>query len=214
MKAHKNFENRQALADALAKDVAGALSKAITQKGGAVLAVSGGTTPQKFFESLSQQEISWDKITVTLVDERQVDETSPRSNARLVKQSLMQTRAKAARFVPLFQNVGGASKLDLDVVVLGMGSDGHTASFFPGGDRLQDALDGNNREAVIEMNAPGAGEPRLTFTLAKLRAAEKCFLHVEGHEKMQVLEKAKSSGDVTDMPVRAVLALVDVYWCP
>jgi 6-phosphogluconolactonase len=214
MKVHKDFVSKQALAEGLARAVAQALSRAVTIRGAAVLAVSGGTTPQRFFESLSLQEISWDKIVVTLVDERQVDEKSPRSNARLVKQSLMQNRTKAARFVPMFQNVKKASALDLDVVVLGMGNDGHTASFFPGGDRLKDALDANNREGVIEIIASGAGEPRLTFTRAKLLAAAKRFLHIEGHEKLQVLEKARGGDDVLEMPVRSVLKDVEVYWCP
>jgi 6-phosphogluconolactonase len=214
MRVHKDFANRQALADGLARAVAQALSRVVTVKGFAVLAVSGGTTPQRFFESLSREEISWDKVVVTLVDERQVNETSPRSNARLVKQSLMQNRAAVARFVPMFQKVKKAANLDLDVVVLGMGNDGHTASFFPGGDRLRDALDDKNREGVLEINAPGAGEPRLTFTRAKLLAASKSFLHIEGHEKMQVLEKARSGDDVMEMPVRAVLKGVEVYWCP
>jgi 6-phosphogluconolactonase len=214
MMVHKNFANKQALADGLARSVAQALSHAVTVKGSAVLAVSGGTTPQRFFESLSCEDISWDKVIVTLVDERKVDDMSPRSNARLVKQSLMRNQARVARFVPLYENVKKAAALDLDVVVLGMGNDGHTASFFPGGDRLRDALHDKNREGVLEINAPGAGEPRLTFTRAKLLAASKSFLHIEGHEKMQVLEKARSGDDVMEMPVRAVLKGVEVYWCP
>jgi 6-phosphogluconolactonase len=210
----KTFENKQALAEGLARSVAQGLSRAITLKGSAVLAVSGGTTPQWFFESLSHEEIAWEKVIITLVDERQVDETSPRSNARLVKASLLQNTAKAAGFVPLHQNAKKAATLDLDVVVLGMGADGHTASFFPGGDRLMDALDMKNREGVVEMNAPGAGEARLTFTLAKLLAASKLFLHIEGQDKLRVLENAKSDDDVLAMPVRSVLKAVQMYWCP
>ncbi len=210
----KTFKNRQALAQALARVVAQGLSRAITLKGSAVLAVSGGTTPQRFFENLSHEEITWENVTVTLVDERQVDETSPRSNARLVKASLLQNKAKAARFVPLHENEKQAAALGLDVVVLGMGTDGHTASFFPGGDRLKDALDQTNREGVVEMNAPGAGEARQTFTLAKLMAASKIFLHIEGSEKIKVLQDAESGDDVLLMPVRGVLKAVEVYWCP
>jgi 6-phosphogluconolactonase len=213
----KVSDNRQALADALALTVGRALSRVVTVKGKAVLAVSGGTTPQLFFQSLARQQVSWNKIVVTLVDERQVDENSPRSNARLVKANLMQDKAEAATFVPLFQNAKKAAALDLDVVVLGMGNDGHTASFFPGGDRLKDAIDLSNQDAVIEINAPGAGEPRLTFTLAKLVSAQRLFLHIEGAEKYQVLENAKAGGDVASMPIRAVLRQpkkIEIYWCP
>lgn len=208
--------NREELAQVLAKAVAKALSRAVSEKGAAVLAVSGGTTPQRFFECLSQQEISWDKVTVTLVDERQVDETSPRSNARLVKAALLQNKAKAARFVPLFENVKAAASLALDVVVLGMGADGHTASFFPGGDTLAQALDPATQEGIITLTAAGAGEPRLTFTLARLLAA-KLFLHIEGQEKRRVLNEAEAGDDVMHMPIRAVLSSgkpIAIYWCP
>jgi 6-phosphogluconolactonase len=215
--ALKNFESPEELAEALSDAVGRALSQMIAQKGFATLAVSGGTTPQRFFKHLSNEDIDWSKIAITLVDERQVDETSPRSNARLVKAFLQQGKAGTARFVPLHRNVAAAQALDLDVVVLGMGSDGHTASFFPGGDRLAEALDPATRAGIVEMSAPGAGEPRLTFTLSKLLASSRLFLHIEGQEKQVVLEKAKSGGDVMDMPIRAVLYSdhpVNIYWCP
>ncbi len=208
--------NREDLAQALALAVSQALSRVITEKGGATLAVSGGTTPQRFFECLSDTDISWQKVTVTLVDERQVDETSPRSNARLVKAALLQGKAAAARFVPLFQNEAAAENLHPDVVVLGMGADGHTASFFPGGDVLAKALDPANTEGIIAIAAPGAGEPRLTFTLARLLPA-RLFLHIEGEEKRRVLERARGGSDLFEMPVRAVLGSgrpLAIHWCP
>ena len=210
-------ESRIALAKALARDVADALSRIITIEGAATLAVSGGSTPQLFFGHLSQADIDWSKITVTLVDERAVDEQSPRSNARLVKASLLQDKAAAARFVTLYQNEAAASALYPDVVVLGMGADGHTASFFPGADRLVEALDPANTEGVMAISAPGAGEPRLTFTFARLIAAASLYLHIEGAEKRRVLEQAQSGSDCAAMPVRAVLHSakpVHIHWCP
>ncbi len=93
-----DFDNRHALAAGLAERVARGLSRAISRQGSAVLALSGGTTPTLFFEHLSQQDISWEKVTVTLVDERQVDETSSRSNAKLVKVSLMQNNGQGGTF--------------------------------------------------------------------------------------------------------------------
>jgi 6-phosphogluconolactonase len=213
----ENFENRHALAEALADRVARGLSRAISRQGIAVLAVSGGTTPALFLERLSQQDISWEKVTITLVDERQVDETSPRSNARLVKQGLMQNKASLARFVPLFQNQNAAETLTLDVVVLGMGEDGHTASFFPGGDQLSAALDKKTKNQILPMQAPAAGEPRLTFTLAALLKAKVLCLHVEGLKKQDVLATAIAGTDVLDMPIRAVLQAdhpLEIFWCP
>ncbi len=213
----RRFENRDDLARALAQAVASDLADVIADKGTATLAVSGGTTPRMFFECLSEQDIAWRNVKVTLVDERQVDEASPRSNARLVKAALMQNKAAAAVFVPLHQNADVAAALDLDVVVLGMGNDGHTASFFPGGDRLAQALDVNSKDGIVSMTAVGAGEPRLSFTAAKLLGASSLFLHIEGRQKRDVLDKARSGTDVMDMPIRAVLHSnhpLQIYWCP
>jgi 6-phosphogluconolactonase len=216
LKRH-NFENRHSLAHHLGDRVALALSRAISRQGSAVLAVSGGSTPALFFEQLSRESISWEKVVITLVDERQVDETSPRSNARLVKASLLQNQAKAARFVPLFQNQTEAEKLLLDVVVLGMGEDGHTASFFPGGDKLAEAINMKTQQAITDIKAPGAGEPRLTFTLPALMKAKVLCLHIEGDKKQTVLETAIAGTDVMTMPIRAVLQAdtpLDIFWCP
>jgi 6-phosphogluconolactonase len=213
----KRHCSRAELASALAKAVATALADTVTRTGRATLAVSGGTTPRLFFEQLSGHEIAWNKITVTLVDERQAEESSPRSNAALVKAALLQGQAAAADFVPLYRNVAVAAALSLDVVVLGMGHDGHTASFFPGGDHLAAALDLNNRAGILEINAPAAGEPRLTYTLAKLLSARSLFLHIEGDGKLAVLEKAMSGSDTLAMPIRAVLQAdhpLQIHWCP
>jgi 6-phosphogluconolactonase len=212
-----DFENRDALAQALADRVARGLSRAISRQGSAVLALSGGTTPALFFEHLSHEEISWDKVTVTLVDERQVEEASPRSNAKLVKQGLLQNYAKLAAFVPLFQNVSAAEKLKLDVVVLGMGDDAHTASFFPAGDNLALALNPKTKSAITSMQASAAGEPRLTFTLPVLMQAKVLCLHIEGQKKHDVLATAMAGSDVMTMPIRAVLQAdtpLEIFWCP
>ncbi len=201
----------------MARDVAAALAAKVALNGTATLAVSGGTTPALFFDHLSRTDVPWDKVTVTLVDERQVPETSPRSNAALVKKTLMHDKAAKARFVPLHDNVAQAAALSLDVVVLGMGSDGHTASFFPGGDTLEEAIDRHTRKAIIVLSAPGSGEPRLTYTLPKLLAATTLCLHIEGAEKQAVLQQALSAADALAMPIRAVLAAstpLHVYWCP
>lgn len=215
--ARHDFVNRESLASALADRVGRGLSRAISRKGSAILAVSGGTTPALFFEQLSREPITWEKVTITLVDERQVDDSSPRSNARLVKLGLLRNTAKSARFVPMFGNEAEAADLELDVVVLGMGDDGHTASFFPGGDNLAKALDERTVETVLPMQAPGAGEPRLTYTLPALLKAKVLCLHIEGEKKHTVLENAMAGTDVMAMPIRAVLQAgnpLEIFWCP
>ena len=211
------FETREALAEALARDVADELTGAIAIKGTATLAISGGSTPKLFFEKLSGIDLPWPRVSVTLVDERQVPDTSERSNARLVREHLLQNKAAAAKFIPLAGNPDAEKAPPFDLAILGMGNDGHTASFFPGGDRLAEALDHNGSARLLEINAPGAGEPRLTFTLPVLEAAGRLKLHIEGAEKKDVLRKALGHGPTEDMPVRAVLrsaAPMTLYWCP
>lgn len=224
----RTFNDRQQLADALAEAVAVNLKAGIAARGKASVALSGGTTPVAFFQALSRRDdVPWDKVTVTLVDERWVDETSDRSNARLVKQHLLQGRAAAATFVPLYQggDTPDAAKASaaqaavprpLDAAVLGMGNDGHTASFFPGGDTLNEALTAEG--PVIAIRAPGAGEPRVTLTLKQLLAARALYLHIEGEGKLETLRKAEAEGPIEDMPVRAILretsTPLTIYWCP
>jgi 6-phosphogluconolactonase len=217
IEAERIFVGPKALAETLARDVADELARAIEAKGKATLAVSGGSTPKLFFDKLSNADIAWGRVSVTLVDERQVPETSERSNARLVRQHLLQNKAAAAHFIPLVDNPDAERVPPFDVAVLGMGNDGHTASFFPGGDRLAEALDAESTRKLIAMTAPGAGEPRLTFTLPTLQSAGRLALHIEGAEKQAVLKKALGDGPQEDMPVRAVLrsaAPVTLYWCP
>jgi 6-phosphogluconolactonase len=226
--ARREFRDKDQLAEALADAVAANLKAAVTARGAASLAVSGGSTPARFFRALSARtDVPWDKVTVTLVDERWVDETSERSNGRLVKANLLTGRAAAATFVPLYQGgtepdayaAGLAQRqvpAPLDVAILGMGNDGHTASFFPGGDALEDALTGEG--PVVAIRAAGAGEPRVTLTLKVLLASRALYLHIEGNEKVATLERADAEGPIEDMPVRAILRQTQtpltIYWCP
>jgi 6-phosphogluconolactonase len=224
------FADRLTLGDALAKDIASKLDAAVKARGKASLAVSGGSTPKLMFAVLAEQEIDWSKVTITLVDERWVDETSDRSNAALVKQHLIAHEAHVAGFQPLFDkahadNVDAAlaevgQRVDsmgkpFDVVVLGMGPDGHTASFFPGGDHLAQALDLDGKQSVLSMRADGAGEPRITLSLPRVLDTRTLYLHIEGKDKKEVLAQAEAGGD---FPIASVLkqdrVAVDVYWSP
>ncbi|PDQ19350.1 6-phosphogluconolactonase [Mesorhizobium sanjuanii] len=223
------FADRPQLAAALAGHVAGRLTKAIAERGTGLLAVSGGTTPAKFFAALSAIPIAWDKVMVTLIDERFVPPSSPRSNAALVVANLLQNAASAARFVPLYHeaaSIEDAAASDsealkslpwpLDVAILGMGADGHTASFFPDADNLPALLDPSSTRIVLPVHAASAGEPRLTLSLARIVAAGFITLHIEGEDKRTAFEGAMGLG--ARKPIRAVIdaapKTVEVFWAP
>jgi 6-phosphogluconolactonase len=171
-------------------------------------------------------------VQVTLVDERWVPESDKRSNAQLVKSLLLQHAASAAQFVPLYTGAPtpeagladavariDALPLPFDAVVLGMGDDGHTASFFPGGDHLAEALDLNGHASVLPMHAPDAGEPRITLSLPTLLNTRALYLLVTGAKKRDILADVRLGlGTAQNYPVQAVLTQqrvpVAVYWCP
>jgi 6-phosphogluconolactonase len=225
------FKDGAALAEGLADRVSTALADAVAARGKATIAVSGGSTPKAFFKSLSTRDIDWAKVTITLVDERFVPADNPRSNHLLVAENLLQGNAQAANFLPLYRAADSADEAakivsrdaealgaPFDVVILGMGTDGHTASFFPGGNNLANAISAETPRGVITMEAEGAGETRLTFTFSSLQDARLLVLHIEGQGKKDVLAAAENDGPETDMPIRAVLRRaatpVDIYWAP
>lgn len=221
------YDDDAAVAAALAATVADDLRKAIEERGHALLALSGGNTPKQFMDTLSTQRLDWALVTVILIDERWVPPDNPRSNARLLQRHLLHGNAAAATFVPFYIEAPtpesalsrvaarvDALALPLDVAVLGMGTNGHTASYFHGGDRLVEALDPQGQAKVLPMRAPDAVEPRITLTLPVLAAARALYLQIEGAEKRSVLEAAVSGADY---PMRAVLqaaSQLETYWCP
>lgn len=224
------FETRDDVARALAERIGDALREAIARRGRALLAVSGGNTPRLFMQALSRQDLDWSRVTVTLVDERWVERGSDRANATLVNTNLLTGPAAAAEFVdlyvpdtaiedavPILDEAIRALSTPFDAVALGMGTDGHTASFFPGGDGLDAAVDPAGQTRVAAVRAAAAGEPRVTLTLAELLRAGLVVLHIEGEEKLQVLETARRPGSANDLPIRHVLRNrpdLHIHWAP
>ncbi|MEP9370762.1 6-phosphogluconolactonase [Mesorhizobium sp. KR1-2] len=223
------FTSSEALASAFAGTVARVLADAIAARDKATLAVSGGTTPGLFFRTLSREKIDWAKVIVTLVDERFVPPDSPRSNAGLVAANLLRNEAAAAEFIGLYSAADdiataaeradeaiGRNALTLDAVILGMGTDGHTASFFPDADDLPALLDPHTQANVLPVHAPSGIEPRLTLTLPRITSAGFIALHIEGAEKRRVLEAALDGSP--HLPVRAVFdharVPVQIFWAP
>lgn len=225
----REYASGDALAADLAAGIAASLAEAIAGRGRALLALSGGSTPRRMFEALSEIELDWSAVTIVPVDERWVPEDHERSNAKLIRDHLIKAKARAAGFVSLHaptetpetgmgEVAARIRALDLpfDVLTLGMGTDGHTASFFPDGDNLARATARDTDELVVPMRAEGAGEPRVTLTLPVILAARRAVLHFEGEGKRAVWEKAKAGGDVSEMPVRAVIgaANLETVWAP
>lgn len=216
MELHR-YKDRTTQMQALADLTVAALAVALAEKGRATLAVPGGTTPAPYFEALTKSDLDWSKVTILLTDERFVPVTSDRSNARLLNQHLLTGNVAKAKFVPYYRedttpddlpdvlDPALSQYLPLDFCVLGMGADMHTASIFPGADRLAEALSLDSKHVVLPMRAPGAPEPRLTLTAPVLRAAGEIHLLITGPEKLAALDAARKINDWQKAPVLAVL---------
>lgn len=224
------FDGKDELASGLADDVAKRLQSKIDANGAASIAVSGGSTPKAFFQQLSQKEIDWEKVTVIMVDERYVHPGDDRSNEKLIRENLLQGDAAKATLISFWQEgqdiTQAEATLDgvlkaapyIDITVLGMGMDGHTASFFPGGNNLEAATMMSCERAIIQMEAEGAGEPRLTLTLPVIVNSSYLVLHIEGDGKRSVLDEALNSELEGAPPIRTVIEAlngsINLYWAP
>ncbi len=226
-----NFTSREALDRELAQTVGKLLSNAIETNGKASIAVSGGSTPKGFFSILSKSSIDWSKVTVTLADERWVDVNSDDSNTRLVHENLLQNNARHAKFFHLKQgdtlspetleklNVSAKSTLlPLDVLILGMGEDGHTASLFPCSQEITNGLAIDNNEALLAVKPTTAPHQRISFSFASLIKSKNVFLHLCGDNKQVVLNKSLAGSNALEMPIRAFLQHptleVNTFWAP
>lgn len=215
------------LAEALADKVAEALSFALQTDGSASIAVSGGRSPIPFFEALSRRSLDWSRVQVCLADERWVPLDDAASNEALVRRHLLQNEAASARLVGLYHPAAtleeaaelasqGIAALNqpLDVVVLGMGEDGHTASLFPGNPNLAEALDPDCARSCLPMLAPSAPQQRISLTYPVLARARTQCLAIQGQAKLETLERALHATPL-QMPIRAFLhSPLEIYWCP
>ncbi|QIQ20952.1 6-phosphogluconolactonase [Zophobihabitans entericus] len=214
----------------LATNIVAQLKLAIARKGHGTLAVSGGKTPIGLFQLLSQQSLEWDKVYITLVDDRWVDSHDDASNEKLVNTYLLQNKAKSAHFVGLknstsnpFDGAAQAEKnlrdkipLPFDVLILGMGEDGHTASLFPHAENLKNGLNMTSGKLLVGMMPLTAPLERITLTLPAILSSNNIYLHLVGASKKEVLTKAQQGKDVVEMPVRSILQQdkvpVTIFW--
>jgi 6-phosphogluconolactonase len=225
------YPDLDTLSQQLAAGIAADLAAAIEARGMASLVVSGGRSPVKLFERLRTLAIDWGRVCVALADERWVDPADPASNERLVRDVLLRDAAAAARFTGL---KNGCATPDLgadlawstfngvprpfDVLVLGMGDDGHTASLFPDSPNLELALDEAAAAGCTGMRSPIAPEARLSLNLGALLDSRRIVILITGESKWRTYIAALQPGAVERMPVRAVLRQrrtpVEVIWSP
>jgi len=215
----ESFETGDALADAAAFAIEAQLDAGLVARGRASLVATGGRSPGPVYDRLSQAEIDWAHVAVTLSDERQVDADSPNSNARLLRERLFLGPAAKAQFLPLTDYAEPAlQKLTpFDAVMLGMGEDGHIASLIPGSPVMDQAMDPQG-QALIAESPQGFGSPpvaRITLTFAALLKSRAIFLLIAGEAKRQVIAQAQAGAD---LPVRAILdqdrVPVRLFWTP
>ncbi|MCI5111073.1 MAG: 6-phosphogluconolactonase [Marivita sp.] len=216
------YPDREMLAMDLANKLAGDLRTILTHEDRVVLAVPGGTSPGPVFDDLCAADLDWSRVDVMLTDERWVPEDSDRSNTRLIRERLLVERASAARLLPLYIPAHEPEEvlaelesqiideLPLAVVLLGMGTDMHCASIFPGADQLDTALD-PNAPILVPMRAPGAPEPRITLSARVLNEAMRKHVLIFGQDKRDALENARGKLP-EDAPINAVLDGATVHW--
>lgn len=213
------FDDRQALAAALAERTAELLA------GGGELSVSGGSTPIDYFHALRGLALPWESIDVTLVDERWVAPTHSDSNSRLVRDELIGNDLDT-RFTDAVRSDDATPKASLTqwesalakcgspmLAVMGMGTDGHTASWFPDSPDLAAALDGQSDMRACIAHTPSSPYPRLTQTRASIERFDHVVLHITGENKRHVYEQALKDNA---MPVSALWRQrpITVYWAP
>ena len=226
------YDSLDELADAVAGDIGFIVESAIDARNASLIAVPGGKTAPAVFPKLAAQSVQWKRVTIIPGDERLVPVADDLSNVREIARAFLPTGARVIPIVSgkvedyrLAGNAADALLQDMpwppDLVWLGMGEDGHTASIFPGAD-LQDALDAPKARRVVGVmpdplpaEAPVA---RVTLTRSAILSARTVLITITGSKKREVLEQAIADGQSSKLPIGRVLAEaeqpIDIHWCP
>ena len=214
------------LAEHLAGEIVVQINSSISDTGAAVVAFSGGSTPKPLFKALADHDIDWSKVIITLVDERWVDLDHELSNGAFLSQYLLSELGdNTPTFVPLFNGEPTAEKgrvktleqychatnsdtskpRKFDVVILGMGNDGHTASFFPDADNIADLVDPNSSDYLLSCSTATTQVERITWSVPMLLNTSFLALHMTGSSKSDVFQNACSAPSATELPIRSVI---------
>ncbi len=223
-----DFDNSEEMVDALVGDIQFIIESALDARGSAVIAFPGGNTPMPIFDKLASAPIKWKYVTIIPTDDRLVAVDDARSNIAKIAKIFLPL---GARVVPLTSeaadyNLAGSAAdarlqdmaWPLDLVWLGMGLDGHTASIFPGPD-MESALNATDERRAIGVQPDPMPENapvnRVTLTAHAIASARTVMVAIEGLDKRAVLDKAIDLGSASDVPIGRVFAAltvpVDIY---
>ena len=216
------YNDREELVSSVAKILASDLNAAIKDRENVMFSVPGGSTPGPIFDKLCEFDLDWRRVSIILNDERWVPESNERSNTKLLRERLLIKKATLATYISMYSDTItpelGIPKLKkrvdpnlpISVLLFGMGADMHTASLFPGGDKLEEALS-NNAPTLLPMRAAGAMEARMTLTAQVLNSSRFKHLVIFGEEKRKAFEKAIDLPN-SIAPVSAILPGASVHW--
>ncbi|CTQ32871.1 6-phosphogluconolactonase [Jannaschia rubra] len=220
----REYPDRELLAMGLADALAASLKSALNLHDTASFCVPGGSSPGEVFATLSGVSLDWGRVHVFLNDERWVPESDPRSNTALLRRTLLTGNAAEAVLVPMVNDAptpeagipdlvaGFEGELPISLLLLGMGQDMHTASLFPGGDRLAEAM-ADDAPLLVPMRAPHADEPRVTLSRPVLAGAMETHVLIFGDDKRTAVERAEGM-DPMQAPIAAFLRDATVHWAP
>jgi 6-phosphogluconolactonase len=216
------YNDREELVSSVAKILASDLIASIKDRENVMFSVPGGSTPGPIFDKLCEFDLDWRRVSIILNDERWVPESNERSNTKLLRERLLIKKATLATYISMYSDTItpelGIPKLKkridpnlpISVLLFGMGADMHTASLFPGGDKLEEALS-NNAPTLLPMRAAGAMEARMTLTAQVLNSSRFKHLVIFGEEKRKAFEKAIDLPN-SIAPVSAILPGASVHW--
>ena len=221
------YTDPEAMASASATAVGDIISAALARKGSAVVAVPGGGTPRPVMERLKDKPLAWEKVTIFPGDDRLVARDDRLSNFAMVDKILGSTGATLVSLIgDDLDPVAAAADAEIrlaalewppDLIWLGIGEDGHTASILPGPD-CQAALRTKERVMTVTPDPlpPEAPVKRVTLTGSAIRSAGTIMLTITGQTKRQILEHALAEGERSAYPVGPALAGTKpiIHWSP
>ena len=216
------YNDREELVSSVAKILASDLIASIKDRKNIMFSVPGGSTPGPIFDKLCEFDLDWRRVSIILNDERWVPESNERSNTKLLRERLLIKKATLATYISMYSDTITPElgiptlkkriepNLPISVLLFGMGTDMHTASLFPGGDNLEEALS-NNAPTLLPMRAAGAIEARMTLTAQVLNSSRFKHLVIFGMEKRTAFEKVIDLPN-SIAPISAILPGASVHW--